>query len=121
MQGDNDSHVAHQFIEPGACATTGRSKHLICLMLDVIANFPASDYRPDTRRVAGNYFAGLVSGGITSDGLTQFTLNGPMPLTCTMVAVLLRAKWRICFGTLAKFPAVMDSSFEASNFSPMPT
>src|SRR5690348_921244 len=38
-------------------------------------------------------FAGA-AGGTTSAGFTQFTLNGPVAFTWTIVSVLLRAKWR---------------------------
>ncbi len=47
------------------------------------------------------------SGGGTSDGFTQFTLNGPAPWTCTMVSPLHSAKCRISFGTVVKFPTFM--------------
>src|SRR6266404_7067698 len=67
------------------------------------------------------YRVGFASGGITSAGFTQFTLNGPMAFTCTIVAVLLSAKCRISFGILTKLPGFIVSSFVASNFSPMPT
>src|SRR5437660_10682169 len=35
-----------------------------------------------------DFAAGAASGGCTSDGFTQFTLNGPAPCTCTMVSPL---------------------------------
>src|SRR3982074_333707 len=60
------------------------------------------------------------SGGCTSDGFTQFTLNGPAPGTCTIVSPLLIAKCRISFGIVTKFPTFMVVSFVSSKVSPMP-
>src|SRR6266852_5157801 len=60
------------------------------------------------------------SGGCTSDGFTQFTLNGPAPCTCTTVSPLHIPKCRISFGIVTKFPTFMVVSFVSSKVSPMP-
>ena len=57
--------------------------------------------------------AGL-SGCSTSDGFTQFTLNGPAPSTCTMVSPLQDAKCRISLGTVTKFPTFIVSGLVSS-------
>src|SRR6266481_1386127 len=88
---------------------------------DCLQNCSTAIRSRDFGSTGKNYFAGLASRGTTSAGFTQFTLNGPMAFTWTIVAVLLNAKCRISFGMLTKLPGLIVSSFVASNFSPMPT
>src|ERR1700756_2012230 len=66
-------------------------------------------------------FAAGASGGMTSDGFTQFTLNGPAPGTCTIVSPLLDSKCRTSFGIDTKFPAFIGVSLLSSKLSPIPT
>src|SRR5467141_1973679 len=86
--------------------------------------FADSFFRPRISRVDQDFgFAAAAigaSGGCTSDGFTQFTLNGPAPCTCTIVSPLLIAKCRISFGIVTKFPTFMVVSFVSSKVSPMP-
>src|SRR5467141_3315533 len=86
--------------------------------------FADSFFRPRISRVDQDFgFAAAAigaSGGCTSDGFTQFTLNGPAPCTCTIVSPLLIPKCRISFGIVTKFPTFMVVSFVSSKVSPMP-
>ena len=61
------------------------------------------------------------SGGCTSDGFTQFTLNGPIPCARKIKSPLAIAKCLISFGMSKKFPVFIVCNLDSSNFSPAPT